>query len=152
MAINYSKVGWDTTKYVNPTNMNHMDDGIKAAADGVDALNAARAFIAGERMDIGLIVYSGNVAADAKTISFTVFTPKSSIGLSADLSGTLYIRGVAGSIASSYSIDNLVVSVRKQTENAITFQLSKPDDTAFGAQANTPCVVTFSSGGRITFS
>lgn len=39
MAINYEPVGWDTTKYVNPTNMNHMDDGIKAACDGVDAAN-----------------------------------------------------------------------------------------------------------------
>lgn len=40
MAINYKPVGWDTTKYVNPSNMNQMDDGIKAACDGVDALNA----------------------------------------------------------------------------------------------------------------
>lgn len=39
MAINYTPVGWDTAKYVNPTNMNHMDDGIKAACDGVDAVN-----------------------------------------------------------------------------------------------------------------
>lgn len=38
MAINYTQVGWDTAKYVNPTNMNHMDEGIKAACDGVDEL------------------------------------------------------------------------------------------------------------------
>ena len=38
MAINYTPVGWDTSKYVNPTNMNHMDEGIKAACDGVDEL------------------------------------------------------------------------------------------------------------------
>lgn len=36
MAIEYDKIMWDTTKYVNPTNMNHMDDGIKAACDAVD--------------------------------------------------------------------------------------------------------------------
>lgn len=41
MAINYTKVGWDTSKYVNPTNMNKMDNGIKAACDGVDALDTA---------------------------------------------------------------------------------------------------------------
>lgn len=40
MAINYSKVGWDTTKYVNPTSMNQMDNGIKAACDGVDAIKS----------------------------------------------------------------------------------------------------------------
>ena len=39
MAIDYKKVGWDTSKFVNPSNMNQMDDGIKAACDGVDALN-----------------------------------------------------------------------------------------------------------------
>ena len=36
MAIEYEKIGWDTSKYINPTDMNHMDDGIKAACDGVD--------------------------------------------------------------------------------------------------------------------
>lgn len=40
MAINYQKVGWDSSSYVNPTNMNQMDDGIKAACDGVDQLNS----------------------------------------------------------------------------------------------------------------
>lgn len=39
MAINYNKVGWNTTSYVNPTNMNQMDNGIKAACDGVDAID-----------------------------------------------------------------------------------------------------------------
>lgn len=39
MAINYKPMGWSTADYINPTNMNHMDDGIKAACDGVDALN-----------------------------------------------------------------------------------------------------------------
>lgn len=41
MAINYAPVGWDTTKYINPTNMNHMDEGIKAACDKADANEAA---------------------------------------------------------------------------------------------------------------
>ena len=41
MAINYQKVGWDTTKYFNPTNMNHMDDGIKAACDKADENEAS---------------------------------------------------------------------------------------------------------------
>ena len=41
MAINYQKVGWDTTKYFNPTNMNQMDNGINAACDKADANEAA---------------------------------------------------------------------------------------------------------------
>lgn len=39
--INYQQVGWDTTKYFNPTNMNQMDNGIKAACDKADANEAA---------------------------------------------------------------------------------------------------------------
>ena len=39
MAINYTKVNWANGTYVNPTNMNTMDNGIKAACDGVDAIN-----------------------------------------------------------------------------------------------------------------
>lgn len=52
MAIDYTKVGWDTTKYVNPTNMNQMDDGIKAACDGVDTLDttAVKTSKAGEQV------------------------------------------------------------------------------------------------------
>lgn len=41
MAIEYERVNWDTTKYVNPTNMNQMDAGIKAACDGVDENSSA---------------------------------------------------------------------------------------------------------------
>ena len=39
MAINYKEVGWKNGSYVNPTNMNKMDSGIKSACDGVDKLN-----------------------------------------------------------------------------------------------------------------
>lgn len=41
MAINYEEVRWDTTKYFNPSNMNHMDGGIKAACDKADENEAA---------------------------------------------------------------------------------------------------------------
>lgn len=41
MAINYQRVNWDTTMYVNPENMNQMDEGIENACNGVDNLNAS---------------------------------------------------------------------------------------------------------------
>lgn len=41
MAIDYERVNWDTTKFVNPSNMNQMDLGIKNACDGVDALEVS---------------------------------------------------------------------------------------------------------------
>lgn len=45
MAINYEEVRWDTTKYFNPSNMNHMDGGIKAACDKADANEAAISYV-----------------------------------------------------------------------------------------------------------
>lgn len=45
MAINYNPVGWDSTKFFNPTNMNHMDEGIKAACDRVDAMGAYEKYV-----------------------------------------------------------------------------------------------------------
>ena len=37
--MSYSKQTWDTNSYVNPTRMNHMEDGIKANSDAIDAVN-----------------------------------------------------------------------------------------------------------------
>lgn len=56
MAINYEKVGWDTTKYFNPTNMNHMDDGIKAACDKADANEAAISEVNSNLSDVVTII------------------------------------------------------------------------------------------------
>ena len=39
--IEYIKQLWDTTSYVNPTRMNHMEDGIKGNSDAVVDLNEA---------------------------------------------------------------------------------------------------------------
>lgn len=68
MAIEYEKIGWDTSKYINPTDMNHMDDGIKAACDGVDkntqsieALNSNLAVIGG----VSVFAVPLSVAAEA---------------------------------------------------------------------------------------
>lgn len=36
--INYVKQLWDTTSFVNPTRLNHMEDGIKATADYADGI------------------------------------------------------------------------------------------------------------------
>ena len=38
--MSYSKQMWDTTSYVNPTRMNHIEDGIKDASDSIDSLSA----------------------------------------------------------------------------------------------------------------
>lgn len=41
MAINYERVNWDTTSYVNPHNMNQMDEGIEAACNAADENSSA---------------------------------------------------------------------------------------------------------------
>ena len=38
--LNYIKQIWDTTSYVNPTRMNHMEEGIYAVSNKVDNLSA----------------------------------------------------------------------------------------------------------------
>lgn len=38
--LNYIKQIWDTTSYVNPTRMNHIEDGIYDVSDKVDNLSA----------------------------------------------------------------------------------------------------------------
>ena len=36
----YSKQTWDTTSYVNPTRMNHIEDGIYNNSNAIDLINA----------------------------------------------------------------------------------------------------------------
>ena len=36
----YSKQTWDTSSYVNPTRMNHIEDGIEGVSDTIDNLDA----------------------------------------------------------------------------------------------------------------
>ena len=69
MAINYTEVGWDTSKYVNPTNMNKMDDGIKAACDGVDALNNSQITTSN-----GYVVGTSNVSVTIPTRTQTTIS------------------------------------------------------------------------------
>lgn len=71
MAIDYTKVGWDTTKYVNPTNMNQMDNGIKAACDGVDGHDTA---IAGrvKLSNAGMQTIHNTSASDALAIKSSI--------------------------------------------------------------------------------
>lgn len=38
--MSYSKQTWDTTSYVNPTRMNHIEDGIKGNSDDISSLNS----------------------------------------------------------------------------------------------------------------
>ena len=70
MAINYEPVGWDTTKYFNPTNMNHMDDGIKAACDKADANEAAIADVNSNLNNLNGRFVGGTVNAN-QTIQIT---------------------------------------------------------------------------------
>lgn len=67
MSINYEKVGWNPSIYFGPTNMNHMDDGIKAACDGVDELKDKAG--ATDISKIGDGTVTGAVAQNAKDIA-----------------------------------------------------------------------------------
>ncbi|MCQ2770885.1 MAG: hypothetical protein MJ236_03700 [Clostridia bacterium] len=38
MSVDYTRVSWTTSKYINPTNMNQMDKGIKDCADEINRI------------------------------------------------------------------------------------------------------------------
>lgn len=74
MAINYEKVGWDTTKYFNPTNMNHMDDGIKAACDKADANEEAIADVNSNLDELSKSVNTPNITGGISIPSDNIYT------------------------------------------------------------------------------
>lgn len=72
MAINYTPVGWDISDYVNPTNMNQMDSGIKAACDGVDKLEKD---IANTNSNLSKIQHGTAVTSNNGSALVTLPTP-----------------------------------------------------------------------------
>lgn len=99
--LNYIKQIWDTTSYVNPTRMNHIEDGIYNVSNKVDNLSAED------------IAYSSGVSVKdkfdateikAKTLTKTT-TAQGAIGL--ELSSTTYdvISAVVLVGGGSYRID-----------------------------------------------
>ncbi len=66
MSIDYQKYGFNTTTFINPTNMNWLDDGIKAACDGVDELGNKVGSTDISKIGDGSI--TGAVAQNAKNI------------------------------------------------------------------------------------
>ena len=73
MAINYAPVGWDTTKYINPTNMNHMDEGIKAACDKADANESAIADVNNNLLNQAVILWEVSGSAETKQIDLSQY-------------------------------------------------------------------------------
>ena len=72
MAINYEKVGWDTTKYINPSNMNHMDGGIKSACDKVDKHDSEIAEINSNLIIDSFKEYRKNLGVNVYTVGSIV--------------------------------------------------------------------------------
>ena len=85
MAINYERVGWDTSNFVNPTNMNQMDKGIKDACDGVDGLKE-RIGVA-DISEIGDGTVKGAIKDVAENRNLRTYTQIADLGLS--ISATL---------------------------------------------------------------
>lgn len=66
---NYERVNWDTTKYVNPSNMNHMDEGIYLAQQDINANKTTIASILGSIGNINGTLQEGEAnVTDANSI------------------------------------------------------------------------------------
>ena len=63
--MSYTKQTWDTTSYVNPTRMNHIEDGIEAAANTADS--AASAVIAESKTVWTNLTLGANSATTVQT-------------------------------------------------------------------------------------
>ena len=130
--INYQQIGWDTTKYFNPTNMNHMDDGIKAACDKSDANEAAIADVNSKL---------GNT--DISAIGDGTLTG----GLDA-LNSNLLIKGYIDKNIGSVQLDSsgyLDIRVHIPTDKTVVLAGIK----TFGASANARCFNITADGSYI---
>lgn len=111
--INYQQVGWDTTKYFNPTNMNQMDNGIKAACDKADANEEA---IANVNSNLNkLVIYSNTVfltAADGRIQLQTDYKPDKPYSLCCQ-----FPNGFTGDIA-QIDTNGLIVANYIYAQNA----------------------------------
>ncbi len=58
----YVKQTWDTTSYVNPTRMNHIESGIKSNSDGITSLNND---LATNPLKTEYVSFSGDVLSQA---------------------------------------------------------------------------------------
>lgn len=58
--INYQAQPWNSQSFYGPTRMNHMDDGIKAACDGVDQLSVEESSTAEKLQRNGYGLYGGS--------------------------------------------------------------------------------------------
>lgn len=154
MAINYTKVGWDTTKYINPTNMNKMDDGIKAAADGVDRLDGATAYKAGDTYRIAYQAIPALLWSSSKDILLTIQLAKSGVGLETTITGSFSVFGNGTAIIDNVTWgDAAYIFYRVDiTVGSVTYRIRKANGTAFGAPTNTTCTARFEAGALLTFS
>lgn len=120
MSINYEKVGWNPSIYFGPTNMNHMDDGIKAACDGVDELKDKAG--ATDISKIGDGTVTGAVAQNAKDIA-AVNSNLSVMGGITVRTVTLSVDAEAGKETEYVLIDNIpdgtyIISTLTHVDNA----------------------------------
>ncbi len=67
MALPYDKQTWDTTSYVNPTRMNHIEQGIKDLSDNYNKVSQTIMGSSSEKYPV-LLSKSGNDSAEIDTV------------------------------------------------------------------------------------
>ena len=129
MSIDYQKYGFNTTTFINPTNMNWLDDGIKAACDGVDKLDDKVGSADISKIGDGSV--TGAVAQNAKDIeavnsnlsglNFSVLTAQMPTSRSA-----FYLGAFASSPEKGY-----IVSAMCSTDKTTWVNADRISDIAF---------------------
>ncbi len=110
----YSKQTWDTSSYVNPTRMNHIEDGVKEASDRLSAVEPNSLYSSGSHFTSGWIILPIFINASSNAADCYIVLPKPiKDGVSVSVSGTIRNIRVDGSeITSGASISGVSINNR----------------------------------------
>ena len=138
----YSKQTWDTTSYVNPTRMNHIEDGIYDASRAINPSNVSLTLTSGNNLSINKIDVrrNGEIAIIFLRLQATAsLSPNTEIEVGS-FSGLNYIGHIGGSVVSN-SDTSLVGGFAINASNKLYVNFNKTISTNTTVLLTIPCFV-----------
>ena len=140
----YSKQTWDTTSYVNPTRMNHMENGIESASNSA-------VYKTSEEIKLSDFVALGYLRGNRKRVDFVVPINKDLSGYTLALSGTWSLFDLADNTTlvngEDINATGNTVTINKMN-GYLLIQLTRADNITTSKM----CGLYLGSGSKITIS
>lgn len=140
----YSKQTWDTTSYVNPTRMNHIEQGI------YDASNSA-VYTTSDVINLSDFVALGYLRGNRKRVDFVVPINKDLTGFTLSLSGTWSLFDLTDNTTlingEDINATGNTVSITKMN-GYLLIQLTRADNIT----SSRMCGLYLGTGSKITIS